>query len=67
VGVQINVHFNVDVGTWVCNYVHFDVDVRTWVCNYTVCLRSLRKLINFLAGKRKFLLILGGLSELTLK
>ena len=34
---------------------------------YTVCLRSLRKLINYLARKRKFLFILGGLSELTSK
>jgi len=34
---------------------------------HTVCLRSLRNLINYLARKRKFLLILGGLSELTSK
>jgi hypothetical protein len=32
---------------------------------HTVRLRSLRKLNNYLAGKRKILLILGGLSELT--
>jgi hypothetical protein len=33
----------------------------------TVGSRSLRKLINYLARKRKFLLILGGLSELNSK
>jgi len=39
-----------------------------YTCTYTVCLRSLRKLINYSARKRNFLIIiLGGLSELTSK
>jgi len=46
---------------------HFLHSFQSGLFTITVGSRSLRKLIKYLARKRKFLLILGGLSELNSK
>jgi len=57
-GLAINIHIV---------YGTFGRGITTLMIIYTVGSRSLRKLINYLAKKRKFLFIHGGLSELNSK